>query len=48
MLMLLVVGEMDAARAEILGKGNTSLSWVERFSQVFTQALHCQTCMWYL
>ena len=34
MVLLLVVGVMDEARAEILGDGNISLSFVEHFSQV--------------
>lgn len=32
--LLLVVGVMDDARAEILGDGKISLSFVEHFSQV--------------
>lgn len=34
MVLLLVVGVMDDARAEIVGDGKTSLSFVEHFSQV--------------
>ena len=34
MVMLLVVGVMDDARAEILGDGKISLSFVEHFSEV--------------
>lgn len=35
MFVLLVVGVMDDARAEILGDGKISLSFVEHASQVF-------------
>ena len=34
MVTLLVVGVMDDARADILGNGNISLSFIERLSQV--------------
>ena len=34
MFLLLVVGVMDDARADILGDGKTNLSFVELFSEV--------------
>ena len=40
MVLLLVAGVMDDARADILGAGNISLSFVEHFSQVCSVLLY--------